>query len=501
MRIREAAIRNSENIIIAFMALVAISFVAAYLLDHGFMHEGAIKRWAMVLAVLGAEEVRLEHFSLLYPHFPIYVLIPFYYLPGLNYGAAPYFVSAVFASGLIALCLYHMRHMELSTIKRLLVVLLLVLHPTFLWGATNGSQIAMNMFMFYLLYHATQRLITEHDLHSYISLSVILAVMFFIDGTAVFLFVALLPMIAVVAPRRLLLTSPISIYFILSIPFVFSVLGWAWINWIFESEFVFFLSDPESTFLGGYMEMFKYPWLKQFGGHFFEALLVSLVYMILAYPIVIYFMLSTWDEGNRFRASLVLFLHPLLAIALATDQYFLKHPFEILVLINASILAELTFLDLEKKKVYWGVVGFLVISLAGGWWIFMQSANPSMTSWVQSFQVEHRADQDENGMRHLGRWLAENRQITMIDERHAPEVLVARGDAKGMILSFTDEFKIALNHGKPDVEQIVVPDPETPFGKKDKIGLRYPEMFEKGMPGYRMVYSYRKWRVYRKIDA
>ncbi|ATX81456.1 hypothetical protein Ga0123462_0586 [Mariprofundus ferrinatatus] len=491
--------RNRDNVIIVVMSVIALSALTAWLLSHGFMFDGASHRWAKVLGVLGSEDVRLENLSMLYPHLPLYALVPFYYLPGTGYGAVPYFVSVLFAGGLIGLFLWHMRHLDVVAYKRLLIVFLLVVHPAFLWGATNGSQLAMSMLMFYLLYHACQNMIAEHDVHAYISLSIILAVFFFVDGSAVFLFVALLPMLAVVAPRRLLMASPASIYFILSVPFFFSVLAWAWLNWIFESDFLYFVQDPESTYLGGYMEMFKYPWLVDFGGEFFQALIAATGYMLVAYPIIIYFLFSTWDEGLRFRASFVLFVHPLLAIALATDQYYLSHPMEILVLINASILAEITFLDMARKRVYWSVISFLVVSLVGGWWIFMESADPNMNRWVDSFRTERVMIADEDGSLKLGRWLNENRRVTLIDERSGYKAMVARGDAEGLYLSFTSKFKIALNHEFPDVDQIVVPDPDSETGKKDKISQRYPLLYKEGMKGYRLVYKDNIWRVYRKV--
>ncbi len=492
-------LKDAENMIIVIMTIIALSVLASWLLSHGFMFDGASQRWAKVLGVLGSEEIRLEDLSLLYPHLPLYALVPFYYLPGMAHGGTPYFVSVLFVCMLIGLFLYHMRPIEISASKRLLLVFLLVVHPTFLWGATNGSQLAMSMVMFYLLYHACQKMIAEHDVHAYISLSIILAVFFFVDGSAVFLFIALLPMLAVVAPRRLLMASPISIYFILAVPFFFSVFSWAWLNWVFEGDFLTFIKHPDSTYLGGYMEMFNYPWLREYGGNFFDSLVAATGYTLIAYPVIIYFLVSTWDEGLRFRASFVLFVHPLLAIALATDQFYLTHPMEILVLVNASILAEITFLDMARKRVYWSVVSFLFISLIGGWWIFIESADPNMNKWVDSFRTERVLIEDDDGSLRLGRWLNENRRETIIDEKSGYKVLVAREDAVGLYLSYTSKFKLALNHAFPDIEQIVVPDPESVIGKKDKISQRYPRMYTEGMKGYRLVYSDNIWRVYRKI--
>ncbi len=491
--------RNGENAIIVVMTVIALSALTSWLLGHGFMLDEATQRWSKVLEVLGSEEIRLENLSMLYPHLPLYMLVPFYYLPGASTGAVPYFVSVLFVCALIGLFLYHLRAQSITAPKRLLLVFLLLMHPAFLWGATNGSQLAMTMLLFYMLYRACQSMIVEHDVHAYISLSVILALLFFTDGSAVFLFVALLPMLAVIAPRRLLMASPVSIYLILSVPFFFAVFGWAWLNWIFESNFLFFITDPNSTFLGGYMKMFNYPWLVDFGGSFFSAFIAAFGYLILAYPVVLYFLVSTWDKGVRFRASFVLFIHPILAIALATDQYYLSHPMEILVLINASILAEITFINMESRRVYWGTVFFLLLSLGGGWWLFIETASPEMKQWTESFRSERVLVDDADGQLRLGRWLDQHREETMMDENSTYKALVARGDAKGVVLSFSSKFKLALNHRSPGVAMVVVPDPESDIGRKDKISQRYLYLYKEGMKGYQLAYSDHIWRVYRKV--
>ncbi|MFQ5356258.1 MAG: hypothetical protein ACE5DY_07210, partial [Mariprofundaceae bacterium] len=83
-----SSLRNQENLIIVTMTLIAPGTLTSWLLSHGFMYDEAMIRWAKVLGVLGSEEIRLENLSLLYPHLPLYSLVPFYYLPGLAEGAA-----------------------------------------------------------------------------------------------------------------------------------------------------------------------------------------------------------------------------------------------------------------------------------------------------------------------------------------------------------------------------------------------------------------------------
>ncbi len=59
--------------------------------------------------MLDASEVHLEYIGLMHPHVPIYLLAPFYYLPGLATPAAPYLLSVLCGGLLLAIWNYHLR--------------------------------------------------------------------------------------------------------------------------------------------------------------------------------------------------------------------------------------------------------------------------------------------------------------------------------------------------------------------------------------------------------
>jgi len=86
-------------------------------------------------------------------------------------------------------------------------------------------------------------------------------------------------------------------------------------------------------------------------------------------------------------------------------------------------------------------------------------------------------------------------------EQSGYRVIAARGDAKGLALSFSRQFKSALRERIPDVAQIVVPDPETVHGKRDLLNVRHPQLYEHGLKGFHRVYDRLGWRVYRKNNV
>ncbi|GAV19779.1 hypothetical protein MMIC_P0737 [Mariprofundus micogutta] len=480
---------------------LALTIVTIWLLANGFISDSATERWATVIAALGAQEVVLENFTFLAPHLPLYLLVPFYYIPGLEDGGAPYLLSIIAAAFLLFLWAHHLREVELSQTRLAMLAVLVVIHPGFLWAATSGSHIALSMVAFYLLYRGFQHIISDHDIHSYISLAVTFVAFFFIDGSAVFIFVALIPLLVVIAPLRTIMVSPVGLYLIVGTPFAFAVATWAYLNWIFEGSFMHFIEHADSAFLGGMLYTNEYPWLLDYGGQFFKPLLAATGYLLIAYPVSVYLLLDTINNNYRFRASFVLLLHPLIAIAIATSQYYLTHPFEILALISAGLMAELTYVRMQTRREFFFLIVFMVVSVVGGWWLFIETANPQMTQWVQSLTGKHTADASKDGDLQVGLWLKNNRLPTLVYERSAFKVVAARGDAEGLVLSFSHDFKSAMRERHPNVRQIAVPEPHSISGRRDWINIRYPHLYDHGMDGFRLVYDNLGWRVYRKVSG
>jgi len=483
-------------LLIAFVLLAASTIWA---LSNGFHLAEATDRWAMVISMLGAPHILLENLTFLTPHIPLYLLIPFYYIPGLDTGGAPYLISLLAAGFLLYLWIRDMKDVESSRGRVAILLLLVVMHPAFLWAATSGGHIALSMIAFYLLYRAVQHVITEHDLHSYIMLAVVFMFFFFIDGSAIFIFVALLPLLVVVAPVRTLMLSPLSLYLIVGTPFFFAAGTWAYLNWIFEGSFLHFITNSDSVFLGGMLHINDYPWLKDNGGQFFKPLLMACGYMLIAYPVTIYLLLDTMRNSYRFRATFVLLIHPLIAIAIATSQNYLTHPFEILTLISAGIMAELTHIKMQSRREFVLLVLFMMVSVGGGWWLFVHTGNPQMQQWARALAGEKPAiASSHDADLQLGLWLRGHHRPTLIYERSAYKVIAARGDAEGLMLSFSREFKTAMRERIPAVDMIAVPLPTSIRGKRDKINIRHPSLYDHGMKGFVRVYDAMGWRVYRR---
>ncbi len=488
--------QTQRSFLTLFLVILVLSACCIWLLNNHYVSDIAAWRWAKILGVTGADEFRLEHFRFIYPHVPFYVLIPFTLMPQGMQAAAPYFVSALAVAVLLALWNFHLRDYARPMWQRALLILLMLIQPTVLWAATSGGYTAISLLMFYMLYRACLRMIYQEDVRAFIMLGLILALYFFVDPITLFLFIALVPFLAIIAPRKILLESPFSVYIMIAMPLLIAVFSWAYLNWIFEGSLTIFTSDPDSAFLGGWQDTPASEWLRHYGGKFFPPFVAAFKELAVFYPIVFLLIPLAARYTNHIKATIVLLFHPVIAVAFASHKYFLFHPIEILSLVSAGIMAELTVIPFVRR---WKFPAVLVLFLFGsllGWQRFSHISEPQISYWYQALTHSLSGDLYHSDAR-LGEWLAKHNKPTLIDERSAFRAIVARGNGKNLYLPISDRFKIQTRFRTPRIDLIVVPDPDTLLGGRDRINLRYPDLYEEGMAGFRRVYNYGGWRVYQ----
>lgn len=494
----KAEARSSAAVFL--VAAMALSGVVLWLLHNQYGNDFALSRWAKVVEVLDADQFRFEYLGLLYPHFPIYALMPFYYLPGLRDVAAPYLLSVLIGAGLLALWNHHLAQKGYNLSLRLLLVLLVAVHPFFLWSTTTGSQNALSMVMFYLLYLAISRLMHEQDTRSFIALAVVLAVYFFVDERTSYLFIGLLPLIPLIVPRRMLAESISSVYVIIAAPLLIVMLSWAYLSWIFQDDAWLFLSSPASSFRGAFADAPYVSWLRHYGGTYLSSLTVILVASATAFPVLLWLLYHSARHALLLRATIVLFAHPIIAATLATANYFLAHPADMLFLFAAGYMAGTVLIPRESPKSRAIMLVLLLIGCIGGWATFLITPTVEMERWQQALRTR-LPDSAQDADRELARWLDQNSTPTLIDDRLGYRAVAYRSDTSGLLLPFSKEFKLALMQRPLAVPQVAVPDPRPGLGGQDMINQRFPDLYQKGLPGYRLVFDQGYWRVYRRSDA
>lgn len=479
---------------------VVLSAAAAWVLAHGYLNEGALIRWTKISTVLGADESRLENLGLLYPHLPIYLLAPMYFVPGLATPFAPYLLSAVIGATLLTLWYAHLRQRHCGRSTAMLLVVLVALHPMFLWAATNGSERSLSLLAFYLMCLAGMRLLRVGDVRAVMMLGLVLALYFFVDERTSFLFLALLPLLPFLAPPRMLRESTLSTYVLISLPIAVAALAWAYLNWLFNADPWHFVTSGESAFVGASRAVAGSDWLRQVGGRLLPALGWAAALAALALPVLGW---TLWHLRGRRRMWLgigILALHPVLATALATVPYVLGQPLDILFLMLGAAMVAVLLLPKAWAQQGGALVFWFALSAAGGWAVFTLAPGEDLGHWRAAVSGQTQHDAHAADIR-VGQWLAVHRQPTWIDSRAAFRVVAARGDAVGLWLPFMPAFKVAERLGAVEVDQVVVVDPRHPRAARDRITQRFPTLFDNGQPGYELALSDPPWRVYRRSGS
>ncbi|HEY0634587.1 MAG TPA: hypothetical protein VGE00_04315 [Gammaproteobacteria bacterium] len=479
----------------ALFALLTLGFglLAAWLLQNNFTNPSAILNWASLKAIFDADTLRLENLGFAHPHGPMMILAPLHFIPGLG-GVAPFIVSVMVVAFLLTLWHRHLQMAGYRAVPRTVLVILMALHPALLWGATGGGREAISLMMFYLLYRSCLRMVYSKDMRSFIAVGLMLAIFFYFDVVSLFLFIALLPLLLVLVPPSMR-EAPLSVYIVIGMPLLIVLGAWIYFNWIFLGEPLAFIDSYQSGFGGARAEAETLPWLRAFGGEFVAPALLSAFYVLLGYPVLLLLMLRSYQEGRPLRISLVLMFHPVIAIGLATLAYYLASPLQLTALIAAGVMAELGRLTCRGRR-FAALVGLLLVGLASSWYLAARDDYSHLRPWLAALTSEQLSSHP--GDVALGRWLAEHRQATLLDLRSAHHVVIARGDAVGLLLPFTPEYRLAMRSDRPSVAQIAVPDPDTLQRRHDTLNERYPQLYEAGMVGYQRVYDEGGWRVYRR---
>ncbi len=479
------------------MTSILFGFVVFIILQHNYINDEAQYNLASIISILDADTFRLENLGYEHPHGPILALAPLAAIPWLK-SLAPFVVSVCTTSLLLTLWYRQLTKIGYGQFQRIVLLLLIAINPAILWSATSGGDEAIALFIFYLMYRNSLRLIDEKDIRSFIALGLVLAAFFYFDPISIYLFISFFPLIPLIIPIPLLRESPLSIYIIVGMPLLIIISMWIYFNLIFFGETLAFLNTYQSKFTGAMANAETLPWLRDYGGQLVTPILKGFVYVVASYPVLLYIMWQKHRGKRQLFTSTVLIFFPVISIGVSTYAYFLASPTQVTALIMGSVLAEITRIGDNKFNNFSVIIFLLLIGTASSWYIFTKD-NYSYTKQWSAALLSSQNNPFSDDIK-VGQWMAANHSPTMIDFQSGYRAIISRGDAEGLILPFTHEYRLAMRTERPKVAQIAVPDPDTFEGKRDKINIRFPHLYESGLPGYERVYDENGWRIYRHTN-
>ncbi len=464
-----------------------------WLTSQGFASDFNAHRWNKVITAFDSDEFRLEYVGLLYPHGPIYLLALLYSLLGIESVQAATGLSAILLAVMFGLWNRHLWHKGYSQRARIVMLALLALHPFSLWAASSGLHNTLVLFTFYLFCYGCYLVISIHDLRAVVLVAFMLAVLFFVDERTSIVFLALLPLIPFLAPKKMLGSSLVGVYSILIFPVAFTAAGWIYLNQVFHSNPWEFLQASEASFRGAFNQAENSPWLSGLGGQWLVPATYGLVFTILAFPFIPWVIWHYRQHRVRFAATLALVIHPVIAIALATSIFFLSDLLNLLFLQIAIVMATILLMPRVRQAKH--LLILLAVGNLGGWLTLNWLPSHETRDWSKALAGNYQVIKDD--LSELGLWLKDVRQPTLMDDRQLYRAIVARGNAHNLVLPFSHQFKNEMKRLQPTIEQVVVANPTRPVAAMDRVTQQFPALFWQGAPGYYLVYDSRDWRVWR----
>jgi len=476
--------------LVLLAALALLSTLVSHLLYNGYLSQDALHSYARLLVMRDASGLRLEYAGFLSPQVALYLNYLISLLPGLEGAVVPYLLD-IAAVSVLATLLWRDLARTQGHVWALVWTLLLIAHPFTLWTATAGFSAGLGLLAFYCLCRTLRHFQGESQLKGYLRFAGWLCLLFFIDERALFIALAILPWMVLVAPSDLLRRAPLAFYLVCFVPFILALFSWAYLNWVYYGEGLRFLLDPDSRFRGGLGQAHALPWLSEVGGTWWPALAWLAMIGLPAFPSIL---LAPWGRvPGSWAATAVSAASVLGAGTIASWLWFASHPvlFLSLLLVPAAIGLRATRPG-NRPLVTVALLGGLMLA----WLMIFRVPVATLTHWTMALQ--HPVDLDPHDELELGTWLAQSRMPTMIDDRAAFAVIAARRDAKDLVLPFSDEFRIALASPDRLPAQIVIAAPGSPQGSQDAINRRFPQIWREGHPGYQLVYEQEVWRVWQR---
>ncbi|WP_369934181.1 hypothetical protein [Xanthomonas tesorieronis] len=481
--------RRPRGVAVFVVTAALLALLCQRLLAHGYMSDDAMAQYAKLLLLRDAAGFRTEYLGFLYAQASLYLGLLIGGVPGLSTPLLPYLVDVLAGAAMVTL-LWRDLAAGLGRAWAWGLCAALVLQPFFLWPTLSGNNQGLGLLVFYLTCRALRHFRGDPEAFAYLRLALGLCLLFFVDERACFLAVAMAPWLGLIAPEGMLRRAPLSFYLVCYLPFLFAVATWMYLNYLFFGDALLFVRDQHSAFRGSYAQAALQPWLQQaMARPWWPPLYLALAGLVTT-PLLL--LVRRTRLGNTWRWVLVATVTVIGAGTLAAWARFSAQPLDFLALM--VVPAALVLGDL-RRELRWPALALLLLGAAASGWVIAQTAASTTRDWATALRAPVAPRHPDEAR--LGVWLAEARLPTLLDDRAGYAVIVARGDAQGLILPFDPRFKRALDDPRQMPAQVVVADPASQAGVLDSVNRRLPQLWQQGLPGYSLVYrqgSYRVWR-------
>ncbi|MBW4331985.1 hypothetical protein KY084_14025 [Stakelama sp. CBK3Z-3] len=478
--------------LVALVAGAALFALMLAMRANGYASASGLDLWGRTLL---ADDglISVAQIVTAYPPLPYGgTLILAWLFPALG-SAAPMLLAILLAVGLCTAWFASFRNSGFGLPAALLSTLFLSANPLFLRAVAEGPGFVLLHWGIWLLALGMFQLGRGHRVNDIILVAIALVIIVLSHPLGLVLAFAGLPFLALVVPADRLRRTPGAAIMVLMFPLLFTAASFAYVNWIFGGDPLHFIDtlSREAAGLG--------PARGAALATPFDSLLSgcrAAVGLFVACPIGVAMFARTAGMPPLRLAVLALMGWLVAATALAT-LFGLLPPLMLVVGLGVPFAAACALRWPHERPGRPGIVLLLFAGLVGTTILTFVDQSSETTRWRAAATGQRVQPPDQN-LAALGA-LLRNGGAILFDAEAAPLVVAARGRASGIWSAETPQFQLAGLRGKSDAAILVVRNRESRLGS-DRVGRLFPDLYERGRPGYRRIYDSDRWRAYARVE-
>ena len=467
---------------LAFAVVGGLSFAAAQMLAaRGFSRGLTNDLIGMVL--LGASaKIDTAQIISAYPPITYLTMLSLQKVTGLQGLAAARLLTALLAGALGAAWMASLLRARYKPLRAVVFVALLVLNPLFLRAVAGGPEFMLVLWGTWLLAANAFTLRATGGVNALILFSAALVILMFSMLLGAVFALAAMPFLLLAVPADIKGRSHVSAYMVLLFPVWFSLVSFAFVNWLLLHDALAFIPAR------------LYEVSLRSDGIWQKAAMAAALGVISA-PILAGLIARTRTRrlvrAPALGLAATLPLAGALAILVGATES-IAAPLAPAIALSAAVAARWP-LEVGRSR---RVAVLLFAGLLGGCIsLFLDRSN---AQFLDALLGTTRPAERQTGAGQLGHFLA-GRSGVLFDAVTYPAVVAARGSAEGLITSADDIFSLSLLRKRiePAAVSVAVAAPDL-ARNADAISRVFPDLYSAGVPGFRLVYDQDGWRVWTR---
>lgn len=488
--------RGMLAVLVALFAFVAVLALSGFAIQVGLVPDDAIALWASAITA-GEGQMPAGRILAAYPTIPFLTTSVVEFLAPIG-TPVPALLSAGALALLASICFRSFRDIGLPLGLAFIATLLIAFHPALVRAAIAGPAemfLALFLFLWGLALYDLRARSTAPEV---MAAALALLCLTFTHPMGAALTCAAIPFLVLAVRPELVAGSAFYVVLALVFPTLFCVGAFVYMSWVFPGSGWSFLVSPAeglATWSAGLSQLFG----SALGGFLpVDAGFAAVAALALGAPVVLFAI--AWVRRRRpLVAPAVAMIATIIgATSIAVATGFFGDPGVLAVAppVLAAVVVMRVPVANERRGV---VVALLALGWLGGW-IGLAVLDPGGASKVVAALAGHGIDEARSDEIGLGNATV-GRNGVLVDSFSAPAIVLGRGDARGLLAPSDEAFALSLMFSRLDAPFVAVPNPALGNGAQDRLNKAFPLLYDRGAPGYHVIYENARWRLFARNIA